>query len=828
MKQRHILQRGWEIKGMNASEPTGDAWQRVTPEGEWFSADMPSVVQEVLWAHDRLDRSVLETGEAEACRWVSDQDWAFRCSFECEKMESTEDYLYFKGLDTLADVVLNGERLARSESIYKPLKVDVTGKLRENNELLLYFHAPNSVLPLLEQRIPPEQAERIRPLALLRKGHGDFSPHAGVMPYFTPIGVYDEIQLVRVPVAEIEYVDVETAMNLDRSQAFVRVTPAVFGDVAEALVRVALYAPDGTLAVRAEGRPNSAIQLTVDHPQLWWPRNYGDQPLYRLQTTLVVNGREEDADVRTIGLREIREVGALQYTVNGVRLRLWGSCIVPLWGPSHRYQQDRTRTLLDLAENANINALRIWGPSQQYSDQLYDEMDRRGILIWQDFPTVGAHISEDEDFVQCVLGEAEALVRRLKHHPCILHWCGGNESVYMCDLFQKQDLIRFGHRLIYDQLRDVVHRLDPHRPYRVSSPYGGEYANDAAVDTHGSRASLSFLPGEQYGNFFSENIRTCIPEIKSLKRFIPEDQLWPADWQDRAPFGRQTYLPPAWARRTMNHWSEKAGPFERFYDADTPEELVYKFNAAAAYDIRLMLNASRRGKSADHANEVRRCHGHLVWKLTTAWPQIYCALIDYYLEPGQSYYALRQAYAPVQVSIDVQDQVYLWGVNDTQKDFHGTLAVDVYDLEAQESLAQYRWPAAVLSGDARILADLSRLGQFTFTSVVAARLLDENGEEISRDFQYMKPERYLPFPDAKLQLEVLPDHRIAVSTDAFARCVTLEGDENGDAFGWYFEDNYFDLLPGERRVLTLKGRHTHGTISARAHYAQQTATVVLR
>ncbi len=820
---------GWKIRSFPPTKEPASAWRQAnTREGDWLATDVPKAVQEVLWQAGLLDQTVLETGEAEDCRWVSDLDWAFCTTFTAARGKQ-KTFLFFKGLDTYADIILNGEKIGSHASLYQPLRLDISSLVAEKNELMVYFHSPFALIDEIKKHIPADQMDKLTPLGLMRKGIDDLSAHAGVLPYFCPIGIYDDVELITVPRGVMRYVDTEITWNQHRTQAYVSLRAPV--DYAEgqdrASLRATLYGPDGEVVVTQEGDTSATptLRLTVDHPQLWWPRNYGDHPLYRLKTELIIDGVPADVDERQIGFREIREVGPLHFLVNGVQVRLWGSCMVPMWGATHQYQEERALTLLDLAEQANMNALRFWGPSQQYSDALYEELDHRGFLVWHDFPTSGTHMSEDPGFVACVSSEVTAMIRRLKHHPCILLWCGGNESVYMCDLFDPKAEKRIGHTLVHDTLRKIAFDLDPHRPYRASSPIGGAYANDVSIDSHGSRASLCYLPNEKYGNFFSENIRTSLPEWKSIQRFIPQKELWPEGWTDRVPYGRTEFLPPAWQRRTMNHWAEKLGPIERFYDADTPEQLVYKINAATAYDMRLTMNACRRGKEYALASLDRRCFGHMVWKLTTSWPQMYCALIDYYLEPGQVYYALRRAFAPVQVSINVEDHVYLWGVNDTREAFTGAVRIRIFDLETETDVHTETRPVSILPGESRILLNLDHVGQFPFTSAVEAVLVGSDGEAVSQDVQYMKAERYLPFPDADISLECLPDGCLRVSSDRFVRCVELSGDDQGDVFGWYFEDNYFDLFPGESKILRILGRHTSGTVSAKGHYASKRASV---
>lgn len=86
-----------------------------------------------------------------------------------------------------------------------------------------------------------------------------------------------------------------------------------------------------------------------------------------------------------------------------------------------------------------MNAVRIWGPGKANPDTFYDELDRRGILAWQDFPTGTWQMPDNEQYKALYKKEAEWMVQRLKHHPSIILWCGGNEHIYMCELDGKKD-----------------------------------------------------------------------------------------------------------------------------------------------------------------------------------------------------------------------------------------------------------------------------------------------------------------------------------------------------------------------------------------------------
>jgi len=479
MKSIQCLTENWRLHNVDAplAYPAG-VLSAVDADAFCGSADgyacaMPSVVQEVLFAHGVLPTDVLETGLGADCAWVSDRDWVFTTTFPRPETNGPV-YLHFKGLDTIVDVYINGQRVARHESMFMPLTTDdIRPLLQDDNTLLLYFYAPEKVVATYE--LPDHYAGRITAHDTLRKAHGDFSPHGGAVPYFTPIGVYDDIYLVAVDTAEITYADIETTLDWLNIDGTVRVgvhcTPTD-----GAAVRVRLLAPDDTLVAEmtstafrvVDGEMVADFVIPVKEPQLWWPRNYGAQPLYHVECELVQGEKTFDRVRRTVGIRKIETVGDLRFRVNGVEIKLWGSCITPMWGCSHRWNPERGRTILDYAARGNMNALRLWGPGQQYHEDFYEYACELGILIWQEFHTWNAYVPDLERYHALVMREAEIEIRRLKHYPCILLWCGGNEHLYMADIFHPEDRIRIGYELLMYDLRDLVGKMDRTRHYHVS------------------------------------------------------------------------------------------------------------------------------------------------------------------------------------------------------------------------------------------------------------------------------------------------------------------------------------------------------------------------
>ncbi len=826
MKKATILT-GWRIKPSEGLCDPGcaDADAVVERHGApWIDIGPAKEVQEALMEKGLLPDTVLEDGEAEYCRWIAEQDWAYGCRFPRPDWPGAT-VLCFDGIDTVSDIYLNGTRIAGSKTMYLPLLVDVTEALETENTLLVYIHSPYKMERIYKETMPAEWKGVLSPRAMLRKSGGDFGSYLGAVPCFTPLGIFGDVRLESPDTTEIAVFDIDATFNHDYSEACIRLGtagPACLGTIE---VELELREENGPVvfqrrstAVAAEASEWKLNQIfTLRNPRLWWPKNYGDQPLYVMKASVYVDGRLCDEDIRVTGLREVRLAGSLRFRVNGTVVRLWGANIGPIGGVSHRWDPAPAIELIDLADQANMNALRLWGPSKSYGEELYLEADRRGFMIWQDFFTGSSQIPDNEEYKTLFLAEAEHVIRRLKQHPSIIVWCGGNENIYMTEYSEETG--RIGHEILTHDFRALCLRLDPYRYYHDTCPYGGDYTNDPLFgDTHGNRAYLAYMPGEENAVMFTEDIRTFPPQMKSLQRFIKGEDLWPEGYADITSFGVVKPMPPAWARRIQNFAEQKFGPIEQYYDATDAESLVYKFAAAAGSSYYQTIANCRQGKPFYESANERGCNGYLLWKLNNTWPSFYCGIIDYYGETYIPYFSVKRAFRPMLLHFDVKDHIYLWGVNDTAGDVAGLLTIRQFRMMKNGVVKERACPVAIPSGESRILVNLDSFGFIRKDSVLHASLRREDGTEIASAVGFVDIERHLYFPDARLSLHVSGDC-LEISTDKFARCVELSGDEDGDAFGWRFEDNFFDLLPFETRRVRISGRHKKGTLSAKAHYS---------
>lgn len=803
------------------------------PAPEWIAVPrMPAMVHDVLVAAGKIEQPWLP-GAAEKCRWVAERDWLYAVNFTAPA-GGGESWLRFAGLDTIVDVYLNGERVASHENMFAPLAVNVSGRLRRSNTLVLHFHSVfdlSGAKPVPLRIVNGDAARRVR-----RPNH-NYGAYLGPQPYFSRVGVYDAVILEHNDGSVLEEVLPEATLDDAMTQGTVTVSVTGRSQSPSVEVRARVLAPDG--ARSAEVRVPALVRngaftaqpaLRVPKPQLWWPRGYGAQPLYRVEVTLSAGGAVQHTERRTLGFRRITMPSLLHFVVNGVPVRLWGGCwVAPRWDTAV-WDPPRVAQLFKMAENAHFNVFRVWAQTESPRDDFYDMADARGFLLWQDFTLLP--LAEDEVSRAMCREEATAFLKRLKHHPSILLWNGDNEGAMWHHQSYNSDFTDRGPwpgLKAATEVGDICRRLDPARHYQPSSPYFGQDPNDPREgNTHGY-TNMWFVPGYDYLNFAAEDTRIAAPVLHSLRRFMKPEDLWPAEYTTLYLPGERYPYPRTWLDYTASDSWKKTGPVEQFYDASDAAGLVHRLGMAESLYYQDTIERQRRGRDAIDPSDRRRSGGYIVWKFNDSWPEIYSGKVDYFLEPYHAYYAIRRAYQPVLLSFDIGTYIYVWVVNDSREPVSGTLRVQLFHLGKNEVRKQIERPVNVPPGKSVVAVRLDEagIGAFRREHILFASLAGADGKVIARADTLVDIERHVAFPPAKLKIQANGD-TLEITTDRFARAVTLEGDAAGDPFGWFFEDNYFDLMPGEVKQVKILGRHTEGRITAKPWYSPESASVTWR
>ncbi len=804
-RSRVLLSENWWIRQLNDTRPDIRELTReiAAATNDWLAVrQMPAQVHDILLDHGMISDPRIGKNAAD-CTWVSEKDWAYACRFPSPHHHDGPLFLCFDGLDTLATAYLNGQPVGTFDNMYRRYSVDIRDKLSrtdDSNVLVIVF---SSVPRFLKQLDVPEHFEGVSKFHFLRKCHSDFGSYLGARPDSIKVGVFREVFLDIPDRSWVQDVWVRPQLSRDFGHARVHIQLELAGPATS--LEMTLQAPDGEPIATVNfsdvaGTVESV--LDVDTPQLWWPRTHGEQPLYKLEVNLQHQNRQLETRSVSFGIRDVRPVlldadtgeKRFRFDVNGQPIFLRGADLAPLEGSTHCWNDERAMRLLELMEYGRMNVLRIWGEGNVPPQSFYDECDRRGILVWQDFMFgYGMHPSGDEQFDQNCQQEVESMIRSLRNHPCVLLWVGGNENHMGWD-FRYGTRPIVGNRLFESIMPQAVGQLDPDRLFHSSSPFGGRVPNWPLEGDWHDYTTLKFCPHASVPLYASEVGRVSAPSLNSMRRFLRDEEIWPQAHDASITTPGKAAWPPMWQYRSVDGSWDKVGPIEDYCDPVSAEDLIRVLGTAHGDYLRDRVERQRRGTPDGQPDGNRRCWGNMVWRLNDSWPIIYWSIIDYYLEPKIAYYYLRRSYDPILVSFEqTRDEIFVWVVNDSPVTVSGDLTVKRRTFQG-DTLGERTERVDVAPGEAKRCFSTTELGP-----IVKRRefLQAEYAQRVIS--QLLSAERYLHLPAAGLSAQ-WEDGKISVSSRAFARQVNFVAE---GATGAVFEDNFFDLAPGQTREIRM-------------------------
>lgn len=785
------LDSGWTVRQLDP------------PSNRYSNAGVPLPAEVPGHVHLDLQRAGVipdpfERMYERAVAWVDAADWLYECTFSVDGAEvasGTRRLLRFDGLDTIAEIRLDGEVIGRLDNMFVPHELDVTDRLGEGEHRLeVQFSSAERVgaerrAAVLAARPELEPfSAGLPPRTMVRKAQYHFGWDWG--PVLRGCGIWKPVSLVVVPRARIT--DWSHAVSFDAATGAAEVVLRVQaeGEASAIEVSLARQGSDGLAAAATaslEG-DEATVALRVPDPELWWPHGYGTAALYRLEISLRDGDDLVDVERARIGLRSIELVtepdaagATFHFRVNGVPVYAKGANWIPDDSFPARSSRGRIRKLVTMARDCGMNMLRIWGGGLYESEDFYDACDELGILVWQDFTYACAFYLEDGDAAAVADAEARAAVTRLRHRASLALWCGNNENQWLARLGAWGSVPRvLGDRLYDEVLPKVVAELDPTRPYWPGSPWGGDEPNSqSSGDCHDWNVWHGAGDWTHYeecsARFVSEFGFSAPPALETLREFLDERDLGvdtPAmRWHDKTAKGYDTYL----------------GYIALHYPRpETAEDLVYYGQCNQADGMRFGIEHFRRMRPHNM--------GTLAWQLNDCWPVQSWSWVDYRLRPKAAWYAAKRFYAPLLVSLRHSGGVgHVSLVNDTLEEVSGPLVVEAVDAHGLPRW-RHECPATVaaLSSVAvvdetlpdDVLADArSIVLRASFAGTAVSALLRE-----PRDLD-------LPRPGIGASAsEVRPGvTRLTLRSDTVAVSLMLWLD--GIDAAW--SDNFFTLLPGE-------------------------------
>lgn len=796
----------------------------------WSNAKVPGTVHQDLLNHNRIPNPFYGMNE-EAVQWVENEDWMYRTSFVVDEHQLGRDaaVLELDGLDTYADVFLNGALILRSDNMFVGHKIEVKPVLRKGvNQLLVRFRSPvKEVLPQLQTNGFDYPASNDhspwRTSVYTRKAPYSYGWDWGIR--LATCGIWRPVRLVFSDVARIEdYYVCQEAVTQAKADVDNRLEiNNVTSNTVSALLKVDYhYSDSDTKEIRKqiELRPGAntvSLPVSIEKPHLWMPNGWGEPSLYKFTASLSVDGVEIAKQERNVGLRTVRVVmdddehgKSFYFVVNGKPMFAKGANFIPDDALLPNVTQERYKRIFEDVKAANMNMLRVWGGGIYEDDEFYDEADRNGILIWQDFMFACSSYPHDPLFVGRVESEAEYNIKRLRGHASLAMWCGNNEIYeamrywgwqrkYSAEAFAEMER---GYNVLFRELLPkMVERLDGTRFYMHSSPYEANWGRPNSWKTgdshnwgtwHGRKPFESF--DTDVPRFMSEYGFQAFPEMKTIRTFAEEK-----DFELESPVmnvHQKADIGNALIKKTMGLYYKVPEKFE---------DLVYVGLVLQGQGIRHGIEAHRRNRPY--------CMGSLFWQLNDSWPVVSWSGIDYYGNWKALMYQSKRAFAPILINaIKEGDDLCVYLVSDELQDHDGVrLDVELMDFDGK---AHGKWTqSGMLAANSSVLFMKKRADELqgklsAATSLLHFTLKDKNGVTLADDVFYFAYPKDQKLPEANIETSVRRRGdaiEMTLKTDKLARDIFVEVPVQGVRF----TDNFFDLLPGQRKKITITSPEGH-------------------
>lgn len=786
LEYEQILSEGWTLRG-----DTLDIQLNVT---------VPSVVQTDLYAAGLIPHPYLGQVENDLL-WISDHPWRYSLHFDADENILKNKFvdLVFEGIDTYADVVLNGEKLFSADNMFRRWTVPVS-LLAKDNVLEVNFVRYDSLqLAMYEQTMPrfPEKYAMNRKAAYQ---HGwDWAPK------YKNVGIWQPVKLVAwsgVRIDDARVVTVQADSLLAEMKLMVELCPRFDCKHHEVTLQVChegqiLQSQDFNL----DESLSLAMPFSVKQPKLWWPNEMGEQALYDFDVFLYVDDNLLDTKKIRTGIKTFEMVqepdekgSSFYFKVNGKPIYAKGANYIPQDNFTSWMRPEVDLDLLQKSKAAHFNMLRIWGGGIYPFDSFYDICDSLGILVWEDFMYAGTMYPYDTAFLRNARVEAEEQVRRLASHPSLALWCGGNEiSEGYYNWGWQQSLnwseeddraMKAGYDALFEGiLPEAVAKYDGTRPYWPSSPSKGWGRPESLTegDVHYWGVWWGELPYEIYrekvGRFNSEYGYQSYPDLATLQMLDPDATL------EVGCDLLEAHQKHARGTRQIDDFIQKYYPKPQNFS-----EYVYMSQLSQAYGMEIAIEAHRTAKPYNM--------GTLYWQLNDSWPVASWSSIDHYGHKKALQYKLGTLFAPILLSLDTKDKA-IFVTSDCYKTVCGTLKAEVKDFKGKVlfensmkvDVAEFQSVRFVIEGLKAFLKSVSAKDVF-----VKLQLLDDE-EILAERYCYLAYPKDLKLAKATIATKHFKENSqwvLELSSDVLAKDVALRAHGvDGD-----FSDNFFDLDAG--------------------------------
>lgn len=624
--------------------------------GQWFPATVPGNIQEDYGKFMGFP----DVNWADTCKLYSpleDDGWFYQTKVSCTAAPGERVFFVTKGIEYEYDVRMGGQVLLHHEGMITQVEVDITEQLEKTDvlEVYIYPHPKREGADVCR-----DQADQCCKPAV--EYNWDWHPRLLVS------GLWNDTYIETRSADYITRCEVTYELDKDLSGATV-----YFAADSDPVFE--LFAPDGTLLYKG-----SDTQIRLDHVQLWWCAGQGEQNLYRWRATTATDEKTGRIGFRRVKLvmnggawdipfefPKSRSTPPITVELNGRKIFVKGSNWVNPELFNGRICREIYEEQLKLVKDANMNILRCWGGAVINKEPFFELCDEMGILVWQEFPLACNNYKGTKSYLKILEQEATAMIKRIRQHPCLALWCGGNELFNAWSRMTDQS---FALRL----LNKLCYELDWNTPFIPTAPVMGM--------GHGHYAFLDLESGETSFDFFrksnctaySEFAVSSIAEMDIIREIIPEELLEnpnpDSPWATHKGYG-------SWNQAGEDSWLCMEAMDRVFGKQTCMADYVEKSIWTQCEGLKAIFEEARRQKPV--------CSMALNWCINEPWINVAGpTIMSYPCRPKRAYYAVKDALRDVMPSARIPSfsweggdlfNAEIWMLNDSPNAASDTVRV---------------------------------------------------------------------------------------------------------------------------------------------------------
>uniref|UniRef100_A0AAU6WW94 beta-mannosidase n=1 Tax=Chryseobacterium endophyticum TaxID=1854762 RepID=A0AAU6WW94_9FLAO len=639
--ERSLASRNWQFKN--------------SKENKWLTATVPGTAHLDLMNNNMIPDPYKDENEKKV-QWVENEDWDYQTQFtvSATELENQHIDLVFDGLDTFAEIYLNGKLLKKTDNMFRKWTIPVKPYVKQGENILhVKFKSAVNVGKELAKKIPFTLPES--PRSFVRKAQYQFGWDWG--PRLVTAGIWKDVRLSFWNQAKLEAVKIEQVKITDK-KAELDIHTEIFTEKGGKYT-VAVNGNAHTFSLK-QGLNTILVPYQIQNPRLWQPNGWGEPNLYNIKISIqkeikLICEKTERIGLRTVELVQDKDAKgkSFYFKVNGQPMYAKGTNWIPGDSFSPRITKEKYRKLIRDCKEAHMNMIRIWGGGIYEDDEFYKACDENGILVWQDFMFAGSFYPADENFQKNVELEVKDQIERLQNHPSLALWCGNNEideaivnwGYQKQFKYSKEDSVQ-----VWKDYKTIFHEVIPDAIKKYATADKQLYWQSSPSIGWGHKESLTEGDSHYWGVWWGEQpfeiYNEKVPRFASEYGFqgMPTLETTKSMFSGKPDLSLQNPVIKAHEKHSRG-WEIIENYMKRDYIV--PKDFV-KYNYVSqllqARGMQIAIEAHRRAKPYNM--------GTLYWQLNDCWPVVSWSSIDYLGNWKALHYQVKRSFEAMAVLVE--------------------------------------------------------------------------------------------------------------------------------------------------------------------------------